>query len=72
MNTSGGVVAYDAICTHAGCTVQYDPTQKLLVCPCHGGAYDPAKGAAVVYGPPPSPLTQLTVKVESNGEYYLV
>jgi thiosulfate dehydrogenase [quinone] large subunit len=72
VETSAGVVAYDAICTHAGCTVQYDPQQKLLVCPCHGGAYDPAKGAQVVYGPPPAPLTPLTVKVQSNGDIYLV
>ncbi len=72
VDTAAGVVAFDAVCTHAGCTVQYDPQYKLLVCPCHGGAYDPAKGAEVVNGPPPSPLTPLTVKVESNGDIYLV
>ncbi len=62
-------VAYDAVCTHAGCTVQYDPSYKLLVCPCHGGAFDPAQGANVVAGPPPSPLTSLPITIDSKGQY---
>ncbi|MGI8824218.1 MAG: TQO small subunit DoxD [Chloroflexota bacterium] len=66
------VRAFDAVCTHAGCTVQYDPQSRLLVCPCHGGAFDPKQGAQVVAGPPPSPLTQLTVSVDSKGDIYLV
>jgi thiosulfate dehydrogenase [quinone] large subunit len=72
VHTSGSTVrAYDAVCTHAGCTVQYDPSYKLLVCPCHGGAFDPAQGGQVVAGPPPSPLTELPVKVDSAGNIYL-
>lgn len=64
-------VAYDAVCTHAGCTVEYDPQYKLLVCPCHGGAYDPAHGAQVVAGPPPTPLQQLPITIDSKGDIYL-
>ena len=30
------VVAYSRICTHAGCLVGYDPSSKILFCPCHG------------------------------------
>lgn len=67
----GKYVAYDAVCTHAGCTVQYDPSNRLLVCPCHGGEFDPAQGAQVVAGPPPSPLTSLPIKVDSSGNVYL-
>lgn len=64
--------AYDAVCTHAGCTVQYDPQQKLLVCPCHGGTFDPAHGAQVVAGPPPSPLTPIQMTIDAHGDIYIV
>jgi thiosulfate dehydrogenase [quinone] large subunit len=60
----GKYVAYDGVCTHAGCTVGYDPQYKLLVCPCHGAAFDPAKGAEVVAGPAPSPLYSLPIQVD--------
>ncbi|MGO8950397.1 MAG: TQO small subunit DoxD [Ktedonobacterales bacterium] len=61
--SSGTFAAFDAVCTHAGCTVQYDPSSQLLLCPCHGAAYDPAHGAAVVQGPAPSALASVPVKV---------
>ena len=66
----GRYVAYDAVCTHAGCTVQYDPTRRQLVCPCHGAAFDPARGAAVIAGPAPSPLTPLAIRVDAQGHVY--
>lgn len=72
VHTSGSdYFAFDAVCTHAGCIVQYDPTYKVLVCPCHGGAYDPAHGAAVVAGPPPTPLPSLPIQIDANGNIYV-
>lgn len=65
------VVAFDAVCTHAGCTVQYDPAQKLLYCPCHGAEYDPAHGAEVIAGPAPSPLQALKAAVAADGTIYV-
>lgn len=58
-------VAYDAICTHAGCAVAYDPTSQHLVCPCHGATYDPAQGATVLSGPTHIPLTVVSIQVDS-------
>lgn len=66
----GRFVAYDAVCTHAGCTVPYDPARRLLICPCHGATYDPARGAAVLAGPAPQPLASLAIRVDAQGNAY--
>jgi thiosulfate dehydrogenase [quinone] large subunit len=58
------VAAYSRVCTHAGCSVDYDPSSKLLICPCHGATYDPAAQAQVVSGPAPSPLAPINVVVD--------
>jgi Rieske Fe-S protein len=41
--SEGRFVAYSAVCSHQGCTVAYRPQIRKLVCPCHGGVYDPAR-----------------------------
>ena len=64
------VAAYSAICTHAGCTVQYSPSQRLLVCPCHGAVFDPAQGSQVLRGPARRPLPSVPVTVGTNGMIY--
>jgi len=64
LNT-GQFVAYDALCTHAGCQVDYDPDSRLLVCPCHGAAFDPAQKAAVVQAPASLPLPMIAIHVDS-------
>ncbi len=60
---AGGVVAYSAICPHAGCDVtQWQAATQRLECPCHYSQYDPKTGAAVVGGPSPHALPALPLK----------
>ncbi len=69
---NGKFVAYSSICTHAGCQVQYDPSMKDIVCPCHGAVYDPNNNAQVLGGPAPYPLQSVPVQYEgSTGNIYL-
>ena len=58
--------AFTATCTHQTCTVQY--TNSEIYCPCHGGTFDPTNGA-VTGGPPPRPLTEFAVLVQSGAIY---
>ena len=65
VNAEAGIKAFSAVCTHLGCIVEFDATVKQIVCPCHDGHFNPASGA-VVSGPPPQPLTPVTVAVEKD------
>ena len=58
----GTYSAFDAVCTHLGCTVRYEPQNKRIFCPCHGGTYDMNTGE-VLAGPPPRPLKSYRVEV---------
>jgi cytochrome b6-f complex iron-sulfur subunit len=46
--------AFNAVCTHVQCTVEYRPAQKDIFCNCHNGQYD--LNGRNVSGPPPRPL----------------
>jgi rieske iron-sulfur protein len=62
-----GVIAYSAICTHAGCDVTgWDPNRQLLQCPCHYSTYDPKQAAQVVSGPAPRRLPALPLKIADS------
>lgn len=61
---NGKLKAFFATCTHLACTVQYDPRSERIVCPCHDGLFD--LNGKNIDGPPPSPLTQLMVKVDAE------
>ena len=67
--TAGKFVAFDAVCPHAGCTVGYDQSAALIVCPCHGSQFNAATGA-VETGPAPTGLKLIPIAEGSNGQLY--
>jgi Rieske Fe-S protein len=58
--------AFSAVCTHAGCEVNY--TGSSIYCPCHAGSFSPTNGS-VLGGPPPSPLPEYGVQVQAGALY---
>lgn len=56
--------AFDAVCTHLSCTVQYKPDEKIIWCACHNGKYD--LNGKNISGPPPAPLTPYKVSIKSD------
>lgn len=58
--------AFSAICTHAGCVVDF--TGSAIYCPCHAGYFSPSNGS-VQGGPPPTPLPEYGVSIQGGGLY---
>lgn len=56
--------ALSRICTHQGCTVSYNSSDKQLVCPCHGARYN--TNGNVINGPATRPLTVYKTTVEGT------
>jgi arsenite oxidase small subunit len=58
-------VAFSRICTHAGCPTDYNPENRDIECPCHGGIFS-IKDGSVLAGPPPRPLPRIKIAVRGN------
>ncbi|MGB8398345.1 ubiquinol-cytochrome c reductase iron-sulfur subunit [Bradyrhizobium sp.] len=61
-----GIVAYSAICTHAGCPITAwvkgaAGDKAVLQCVCHNSEFDPRQSAQVVFGPAPRRLAALAL-----------
>jgi rieske iron-sulfur protein len=59
-----GVVAYSAVCTHAGCDAwAWQSDRNTLKCPCHDSEFDLKDGARVTVGPATRRLAALPLKI---------
>ena len=59
------VYALSRICTHEGCSVDFDLAQNKLICPCHGATYEALEGN-VISGPTQRSLKKLNVKIDGD------
>ena len=69
--SADGIVAYSAICSHAGCPVTAwvkgeNSDKNVLKCMCHNSEYDPRESAQVVFGPAPRRLAALPMAVSGD------
>jgi Rieske Fe-S protein len=60
----GDLRAYEAMCTHLDCIVQYRDDISRIWCACHNGHYD--LNGINIQGPPPRPLQRFTVNVQED------
>ncbi|MFC4565340.1 Rieske (2Fe-2S) protein [Nocardiopsis mangrovi] len=58
--TEGEYKAFNAVCPHAGCTIQ--EVEENIHCLCHGSEFDISTGA-VLAGPSQQPLEELAISV---------
>ena len=63
--TDHALYAVSAICTHMGCTVNYNKDAGRIDCPCHGSQY--ALDGSVTHGPAKRSLKRYNVTIE-NGQ----
>ena len=68
-SNDGEYRAYSRRCSHAGCSVDFNPTSKCLNCPCHQGTFD-ARMGYVVFGPPRRPLDVIVIQMRAGGEVW--
>jgi Rieske Fe-S protein len=65
----GQIKAFDGICTHLDCTVQYSQERQQIWCACHNGRYD--LNGINVGGPPPRPLPAFKVNIDESGDIFV-
>jgi arsenite oxidase small subunit len=81
----GDIVAFSVVCQHLGCIYAFVPTGTGPACAssykapgpegyccCHGSVYDLVNGAAVIGGPAPRPVPQVTLSMDDSGNIYAV
>jgi nitrite reductase/ring-hydroxylating ferredoxin subunit len=66
-----GFYAYEGLCTHMKAEVKWNKYTGKIWCTMHDGMYNPKTGYRFM-GMPEKPLPKISLKVESNGDIYVI
>lgn len=70
-SSEGEFRAYSRRCSHAGCSVDVDASNRCLKCPCHQGTFD-ARMGHVMFGPPRRPLEEIILQMRAGGQLWAI
>jgi Rieske Fe-S protein len=67
------VSAFQVVCPHAGCAIQYQesPEGGKFTCPCHTADFDLGGKRLGATSPSPRDMDSLETKIEENGEVFV-
>jgi len=63
-NDNGNLLVMENVCTHRGCQLEWNSSEKIWGCPCHGSRFH-ADGT-VLKGPATKPLPRLNFRLEGS------
>jgi cytochrome b6-f complex iron-sulfur subunit len=67
--TADCTIAVSRICTHQGCSIQYQNEYRRFKCPCHGAVY--AEDGSKVTGPQPTGVAAYDCGIGKDGLVYV-
>ena len=67
----GRVQAFNVICPHAGCFVDFNPSAKAYHCPCHNSSFALDGRIADPKSPSPRGLDELEVEIRNQNEVWV-
>ena len=65
------IQAFNVVCPHAGCFVDYDLSRKGYHCPCHNSSFGVDGKIADPKSPSPRGLDELEVEIRSDNEIWV-
>ncbi len=67
----GKITAFNVVCPHAGCFVDYMATDNDFLCPCHDSRFALTGKISSANSPSPRGLDELTVEVRNETEVWV-
>jgi menaquinol-cytochrome c reductase iron-sulfur subunit len=65
------VRAFNVVCPHAGCFVNYVAQRRTYTCPCHNSAFGLDGQITDPRSPSPRPMDELHVEIRKNSEVWV-